>query len=374
MFYWNRAEWSGKPTLKIVTHWTHPGKEGEPVPVQVYTNAPAAELFLNGESLGKKETDARESSVRWDAVYAPGELRVEACFEDGTRLTDTVRTAGEAKELRLTLENPGVRKNGRDTAIVSASLVDADGNRLPDAPEHLIRFSVKRGGRFLCVGSPNKWDHEPWQIPQIHLFENRAQVCAECGAQSDELEIEAVCEGYPPAVITIRKEAAEAVPEVPETDNPYLYQWRVSPTVVNQPDPDLDAMHRNPDFADWRLFEVGRGNPNCFAGLYPRPPQDTVTVPPESAYAVHMIRTRVPGRGESGGHLQLCFEKFEGAGKVVIFGENARVEAVKEDYRSTPFIVDAEGLKPGDEVEVWAVLKANSNFCGICRPVCWQYV
>lgn len=46
--YWNdRAE-----TLHIVPHWTWPGREGKSVPVFVYTSGDAAELFLNGRSLG----------------------------------------------------------------------------------------------------------------------------------------------------------------------------------------------------------------------------------------------------------------------------------------------------------------------------------
>ena len=374
MFYWNKAEWSGQPTLKITTHWTHPGKEGEPTAVQVYTNASEAELFLNGGSCGKKKVDAYDCSVAWEVPYAPGELKAVARFADGSQLTDIVETAGEAKQLRLTLENPGIRKNGRDTAIISASLVDSEGRVLPETPEHLVKFNVKQGGRFLCVGSPNKWDHDPWQIPQIRLFMNKAQVYVESDASSDILEVEALCEGYTPAVISIEKQAAEPVPEAPVIDNPYLYQWYVSPAYINQPEPNLDELRVNPDLTDWRLFEIGRGNSNSFAGLFPRPPQDTRTIPPKSAYVIYTIKARVPHTEDDSKALKLCFEKFEGAGKAVIYGKKTRIEKEKDNYLSVPFTVDADGLEPGEEVEIWVLLRANSIFCSICRPVSWQRV
>ena len=118
---------------------------------------------------------------------------------------------------------------------------------MPEAPEHLVEFFVKQGGRILCVGSPNKCDHEPWQIPQIHLYENKGQVYVECDAVTDVLEVEAVCEGFASAVITIEKATGEAVCEVPYEDNRFLEKWYVSPALVNQPMPDIDGMHRNPD-------------------------------------------------------------------------------------------------------------------------------
>ena len=373
MFYWNKAEWSGIPTVKITSHWTHPGKEGTVMPVLVYTNSAQAELFLNGKSLGVKQVDTGNSSVSWDVVYEPGELKAVANFGD-LRITDSLETVGKAVALKLELENPGVRQNGRDTAIISAYLVDDLGRKLPEGPESLVRFRVKKGGRFLCVGSPNKWDHAFWQIPQITLFENKAQVYVESDAVSETLEVEAFCDGFTPAVIAIPKAPGVPVPEVPEEENPYLYQWHLSPILINQPMLNLDELHRHLDLSGWRTFEVGRGFSHSFDGPSPRSPQEPWNIAPESVIReIYYIKTRIPCCGDTNKHPELYFEKFIGAGRVVIFSENQKVEAEKTSPASIPFTVDASGLQGGEEVEIFAVVEADSLFFGICRPVYWRF-
>ena len=54
-FYLYRSHWNtNSVTLHILPHWNWPGKEGQKVPVYVYTSGDAAELFLNGKSLGRR--------------------------------------------------------------------------------------------------------------------------------------------------------------------------------------------------------------------------------------------------------------------------------------------------------------------------------
>jgi hypothetical protein len=48
--YWRRDE----TTVHILPHWNWPERVGQPVPVFVYTNGDEAELFVNGESQGRR--------------------------------------------------------------------------------------------------------------------------------------------------------------------------------------------------------------------------------------------------------------------------------------------------------------------------------
>lgn len=372
LFYWNKATWVAQPVLKITSHWTHKGKEGTMIPVLVYSNCDEVELFLNGKSCGKKSVCSHTRSVSFDVVYEPGALVAVGIYE-GKEVTDRLETVGEAFALKLIIENPGVRKNGRDTAIISVFLVDREGRKMPEAPEHLVEFFVKQGGRILCVGSPNKCDHEPWQIPQIHLYENKGQVYVECDAVTDVLEVEAVCEGFASAVITIEKATGEAVCEVPYEDNRFLEKWYVSPALVNQPMPDIDGMHRNPDLNGWILFEVGRGNSNSFVGLFPRKPQDSECDEQGTVRLIYYHKTKVPKCSGVYEKTVLYFEKYEGAGKVVVFGGDKRFEAEKTSFRAMPLAVDTTGLKEGEEVEIWAVLEADTMFSAINKPVRWCF-
>ena len=54
-YYLYRSHWNKQDvTVHILPHWNWPGKEGQNVPVYVYTSGDSAELFLNGKSLGRR--------------------------------------------------------------------------------------------------------------------------------------------------------------------------------------------------------------------------------------------------------------------------------------------------------------------------------
>lgn len=54
-FHLYRSHWNTNAvTLHILPHWNWPDKVGQKVPVYVYTSGDSAELFLNGQSLGRR--------------------------------------------------------------------------------------------------------------------------------------------------------------------------------------------------------------------------------------------------------------------------------------------------------------------------------
>ena len=59
----------------LLSHWNFPA--GSKQRVYVFTNAPQAELFLNGKSLGTKANDGKgnmQHVITWDVDYLPGIL------------------------------------------------------------------------------------------------------------------------------------------------------------------------------------------------------------------------------------------------------------------------------------------------------------
>lgn len=67
--------------------WNWQGQEGQPAKVMVFSNADEVELFLNGESLGRKavvKDGELPQSVLFDTVYAPGEL-LAVSYRGGAR-------------------------------------------------------------------------------------------------------------------------------------------------------------------------------------------------------------------------------------------------------------------------------------------------
>jgi len=78
-FYLYRSHWNkADTTLHILPHWNWAGKEGQNVPVYVYTSGDSAELFLNGRSLGRR---AKGQPQAKPANLAAGKPATASTFE-----------------------------------------------------------------------------------------------------------------------------------------------------------------------------------------------------------------------------------------------------------------------------------------------------
>lgn len=203
-YYLYRSQWNKREhTLHLLPHWTWPGREGQVTPVYVYTDHPAAELFVNGVSQGRvsKDTTARQLvcnpdvkernealldryRLRWnDVVYQPGELRVVAYDADGQPAGEqTVRTAGEPATFEVEKSAPFSPAEGHLT-FVTVSLTDAQGTLCPDAADELT-FEVSGAGRFKAACNGDATSLEPFTEPQMRLFHGRLVVVVEGNGQA----------------------------------------------------------------------------------------------------------------------------------------------------------------------------------------------
>jgi len=189
-YFLYRSHWNTQEhTIHLLPHWTW-GKErrGEVTPVYCYTDYPAAELFVNGKSMGKKEKVAPQTSpvgdtknrldryrLRWNEVkYEPGELKVIVYDEQGQQAGEQVlRTAGKPAKLQLDVwtqhDAPTLRADGNDLAFITVSLTDAKGTLIPDAADQLT-FEVTGAGRFEAVCNGDATSLESFKQPTMQLF------------------------------------------------------------------------------------------------------------------------------------------------------------------------------------------------------------
>jgi beta-galactosidase len=175
-FYQYKSQWSDKKVLFVMPHWNFEGREGEKVPVHIFTNYERVELFVNGQSMGVKEKSrevrdyginriiegnpdiARCRIVYEDVVYAPGELVAVAIGENGEELARTrVKTAGEPYTVKLVPETKTVTADGEDACFVRAYVVDRYGYVCPTA-SNLIRFRAEGAGVLYATdnGDPRE--------------------------------------------------------------------------------------------------------------------------------------------------------------------------------------------------------------------------
>lgn len=160
-YYLYQSAWTNKKVLHILPHWTWPGRAGEITPVQVYTNYPSAELFVNGKSMGiqRKNPASKYGAYRliWDQViYEPGEIKVLA-FNDEGKVADTawVKTAGKPYQIKLEPDRSELKANGKDLSYLTVSVLDKNGVLCPTATND-ISFKVSGVGwiRGVANGDP----------------------------------------------------------------------------------------------------------------------------------------------------------------------------------------------------------------------------
>ncbi|MDY4175631.1 MAG: glycoside hydrolase family 2 TIM barrel-domain containing protein [Bacteroidales bacterium] len=175
-YYLYRSIWNTEShTTHLLPHWTWTGRNGEVTPVYCYTDAPSAELFVNGKSQGKrtKEKDSKldRYRLRWnDVKYEPGEIAVVAYDADGNETgRDTVRTAGAPAALRLTADKPVLSAKQADMAFVTVEMVDERGTLVPNASDTLV-VEVSGAGQFKAACNGDATSLTPFVSNKMELF------------------------------------------------------------------------------------------------------------------------------------------------------------------------------------------------------------
>jgi beta-galactosidase len=154
-YYVFQSYWATVPMVHVYAH-TWPvrcGKEGEKKTVRVYSNCPEVELFLNGQSCGKKQrhmADFPAAGLRWEVMFRKGKNTVEARAEvNGKTIKDKVEVFyltqrwGAPKKFKVKVRR---QKGGR--RLVEVRAIDKNGTLCVDAA-FFIRFSLAGTGRLL---------------------------------------------------------------------------------------------------------------------------------------------------------------------------------------------------------------------------------
>lgn len=197
-FYLYQSQWTSTPMVHLLpTNWDQ-WHDGEEVEVWVNTNQQSAELFLNGESLGKKSFDEKETAygkkyyetsektqddktwgddtnpggytssgavlddgelnsgklhLTWKVPYQAGTLEVKAYDKDGkTVATDSVSTSSTPYSIQAVADKTVLKADGTSLSYVECTVVDENGNMVPDA-DNLVKFAVS--GKASIVGVDN---------------------------------------------------------------------------------------------------------------------------------------------------------------------------------------------------------------------------
>ena len=177
-FYLYQSHWRPNfPMAHILPHWNWSERLDSITPVHVYTSGDEAELFLNGQSLGRKiKKTGEDFRLVWDNVkYAPGVVRVVAYKNGKQWATDEVATTGAASKLNLTVNRTSITSDGSDLAYITAKIQDKNGLTVPRS-KHMLKFSIEGPGEIVTTDNGDATSFVPFQSHEREAFNGMALV------------------------------------------------------------------------------------------------------------------------------------------------------------------------------------------------------
>jgi beta-galactosidase len=200
-YYMYQSEWTDKPVLHIFPHWSW--KPGQTVDIWAYYNqADEVELFLNDKSLGVRKKSGDDLHVMWRIKFEPGTIRAISRKNGKTVLTKEIKTAGKAAAIVLTADRNTISADGNDLSFVTAKVVDAAGNPVPDADD-LIRFSVSGEGNLIATDNGSETSLVSFQDKDRKAFNGLCLAIIRSTDNKGNIEVTAAADGLSSARITI---------------------------------------------------------------------------------------------------------------------------------------------------------------------------
>jgi len=205
-YYYYQAWWTDRPVLYLCPHWTWPGREGESIDVWCHSNCDEVELFVNGESRGRKKVE-RHWHLEWPVVYQPGVLEAKG-YRGGREIASArIETTGAPYCLRLTADRGVIRADGMDVSMVTVEVLDAEGRLVPEADpdvsfELVFEDTEKPIARILGVGNGNPSSHEADKAKRRRTFKGLAQVIVQATDEAGRAELR----GCAPSLVGARVE------------------------------------------------------------------------------------------------------------------------------------------------------------------------
>jgi beta-galactosidase len=190
-YYLYQSVWSNQPMVHVLPHWNWEGKEGQNIPVMVYSNGDEVELFLNGKSLNRKKRFSEpvelpvgpnvspdrkflsKYRLLWQVPFQPGTLKAVAYDHGQIVATEEVRTAGAPAKIKLLPDRSVIQADGDDLSFITVRVEDQDGNLCPLA-DNLVHFSVSGAGAIVAVDNGNAATVEPFHADRRKAFNGLA--------------------------------------------------------------------------------------------------------------------------------------------------------------------------------------------------------
>lgn len=206
-----------RPGVALQSHWNYDGVQD----VDAWSNCPQVELRLNGRSLGIVTPQGDTHRCTWkDITWEPGTLEAIGLDAEGKEVCrESVRSAGEPyaiKVERYTAQSlPDgsdfpLLANGSDAFVITATVVDRDGNWCPRADNTLTfaidgEASYKGSYNFYVAPDKELGYHSPGD-PELQAEGGLMRVVARTTFTPGDIKVTVTSPGLQPGSCTVKSE------------------------------------------------------------------------------------------------------------------------------------------------------------------------
>lgn len=199
-----RQSWSKWHWRDVVADWNWTGYENRKFNVHVYSSCESVELFLNGKSLGRKNTDrAAQFTAMWEVPYQPGELKAVGYIGDKSVTQSVLQTSGKTEKIKISPDRKEIKANGQDLSYITIELTDRNGIKNPK-DDRMIHFKIEGEGTIAGVGNANPMSIESYQLPRRKTWLGRCLVIIKSNEKSGQIKLIASAEGLEPVNVIIQ--------------------------------------------------------------------------------------------------------------------------------------------------------------------------
>lgn len=220
-YYYRQSLWAAKPMVFIGVKeasekqdhgiWSHRSvqplwnwPQDAQLDVECYTNCEAAELFINGKSLGRQQRDTCKGQIpAWNIGYQPGTLVVKGYDKGRIVAMDTLKTFAAAAKIEAIPDHKIFAAAKRGICQVELRVTDANGVPVYTA-ENDISVEISGDARLLGIESGSTTSHESYQANHRLALRGKLLVYVQTNGKPGDVTLHFRSDRLQPASVVLR--------------------------------------------------------------------------------------------------------------------------------------------------------------------------
>lgn len=218
-YYMYQAAWTDPnehPFVHLFPYWDF--NPGQAIDVRVASNASEVELFLNGDSLGRKQSAFTANGFvvpTWKAAYIPGELTAIGYDQAGKQIaTDSQTSFTESHEIQLQLNKTSLLADGDDTVMLDIFCLDSEGREVKNASNRM-NITVTGQGKLIGLDNGDSTDYDQYKGHSKRLFNGKLRAFIQTNNKAGKIEIKVESPGLETAQLELNSQASHLATSSP---------------------------------------------------------------------------------------------------------------------------------------------------------------